>query len=49
MIQKRGIKIPRMNMTQCPFRIVKTPSVKSNTRYKIPPPIQNHSISISSG
>jgi hypothetical protein len=48
MIQNRGMKSPRMNMTQCPFRIVRIPRVNSKTKYKIPPPIQNHSISISS-
>jgi hypothetical protein len=47
MIQNRGRKIPRMNITQCPFRIVRIPSVASSTKYKIPPPMNNHSIGIS--
>jgi inorganic pyrophosphatase len=44
MIQNRGMKIPRMNMTQCPFRSVLRPSTTSSTTYRIakPPPIPHH-------
>ncbi len=44
MIQNRGRKIPRMNMTQCPFRRQLRPSTISSTSHRIakPPPIPHH-------
>jgi hypothetical protein len=37
MIQNRGMKIPMMNMTQCPLRIVMIPKVTSRMKYRTPP------------
>jgi hypothetical protein len=36
MIQKRGMKIPMMNMIQCPFRIDMIPRVISRITYRRP-------------
>lgn len=42
MSQKIGRKKPMMNITQCPLRKVKIPSVIIKTTYKIPKPIPHH-------
>ena len=39
MIQKMGRKMPRMNMTQCPFLRVMTPRLMSSTKYKMASPM----------
>jgi hypothetical protein len=38
MNQNSGKKIPMMNITQWPFRIVKIPRVINRTTYKTPSP-----------
>jgi hypothetical protein len=42
MSQKIGRKKPMMNITQCPFRNVRIPSVIIRTTYKTPKPIPHH-------
>jgi hypothetical protein len=44
MIQKIGRKMPKMNITQCPFRIVAIPSEMSSTSHRnaANPPIAYH-------